>query len=639
MGMPKRPSEHQVEDLSIIALKASLPRQWVYREKSRDYGIDGEVEIFDENDYATGIVFLIQLKATDQENPKKQRRVQLSNDTINYYKSLKLPVLIVRYVEKTKSLYTRWAHRIDRYGSKKGSQSFSFVMNDDELWTNETPNLIHTYLKKIDFLENATTLTPFNVYLDFTFKSKDHISPHKLKSYVREVTDKSQHISITINKADSICNVSITNDTLSTSFLEKGAIYFHSIDKIGYTKLSELGGDLFLSVTLSLIELNRISEAILIFDDLVKESLIINTPEVYLKLIKTIIEVGQANKAFELWESIPEENKTQIENTLFQMILSQSGKTDIYEKFLLSEISKFEYLGNDIHLGISLYNYANLLKCNGKLYEAFKRYKKALRFNPQYQKEDYIYKELGGVLFGLRRYGVSAKCYQNGLNIKSDPSTRALYADALMLKGDYRLSLEEFEKLFTEQEEPFSEWIIKATILDFIISQYDIASQKRNYIKSMSEPLLIEPWTSPKTDEEISYILSIDALSPLLWYNLAINNFDNENYEMAMGGFLICAVINENDIDAWYNAFISALKSNSLDLIQPILETGYYKSREVFINRIYDFLEPLEKSGKIDVQYMYDFLDEIIEKVRVDESVPLITRFFNGTNFVETSEK
>ncbi len=49
MGMPKRTSEHQVEDISITAIKSRLPRQWVYREKGRDYGIDGEIEIFDEN--------------------------------------------------------------------------------------------------------------------------------------------------------------------------------------------------------------------------------------------------------------------------------------------------------------------------------------------------------------------------------------------------------------------------------------------------------------------------------------------------------------------------------------------------------------------------------------------------------------
>ena len=82
MSMPKRPKQHQVEDLSINALKNVLPRELVYREKDKDYGIDGEIEIFDEKDCVTGIIFLVQLKATDTDDLKKQKRVQLSTESI-----------------------------------------------------------------------------------------------------------------------------------------------------------------------------------------------------------------------------------------------------------------------------------------------------------------------------------------------------------------------------------------------------------------------------------------------------------------------------------------------------------------------------------------------------------------------------
>lgn len=128
MDMPKRPKEHQVEDLSVLALRRILPREWVYREKSHDYGIDGEIEFFDENGYATGELFYVQLKATDATDNQHKRRVQLSNSAINYYQSLKTPVLIVRYAGETKTLYYRWAHKIDRYGQKEGASSFSFKM-------------------------------------------------------------------------------------------------------------------------------------------------------------------------------------------------------------------------------------------------------------------------------------------------------------------------------------------------------------------------------------------------------------------------------------------------------------------------------------------------------------------------------
>jgi hypothetical protein len=64
MNMPKQPKKHQIEEISINEFKRLLPREWVYREKDKDYGIDGEVEIFT-NGIATGCIFYIQLKATD----------------------------------------------------------------------------------------------------------------------------------------------------------------------------------------------------------------------------------------------------------------------------------------------------------------------------------------------------------------------------------------------------------------------------------------------------------------------------------------------------------------------------------------------------------------------------------------------
>ena len=128
MDMPIRSPKHQVEDLSINEFKRLLPREWVYRVKDNDYGIDGEVEVFDKNNRATGLMFFVQLKATDSIDQKVQTRVQLDNSTINYFAFLELPVLIVRYIEESKTIYFKWSHSIDRYKQKEGASSFTFHM-------------------------------------------------------------------------------------------------------------------------------------------------------------------------------------------------------------------------------------------------------------------------------------------------------------------------------------------------------------------------------------------------------------------------------------------------------------------------------------------------------------------------------
>lgn len=58
---------HEIDTQARKIIPIALPRQWEYREVTgRDYGVDMEVEIFEEND-STGQVLLIQIKGTEQE--------------------------------------------------------------------------------------------------------------------------------------------------------------------------------------------------------------------------------------------------------------------------------------------------------------------------------------------------------------------------------------------------------------------------------------------------------------------------------------------------------------------------------------------------------------------------------------------
>jgi hypothetical protein len=66
---PSRTRAHELETESEAAFRAAIPSRWVFRRKSDDYGIDGEVEIFDLNGKATGHLVLVQLKATDESDP------------------------------------------------------------------------------------------------------------------------------------------------------------------------------------------------------------------------------------------------------------------------------------------------------------------------------------------------------------------------------------------------------------------------------------------------------------------------------------------------------------------------------------------------------------------------------------------
>jgi len=629
MSMPKRPKQHQVEDLSINALKSVLPREWVYREKDKDYGIDGEIEIFDENGYATGIVFLVQLKATDTDDLKKQKRVQLSTEAINYYKSLELPVLIVRYVEKSKKLYIKWAYTIDRYGSDSNAKSYSFVMQDTDLWVDTTPSKIYEQMQKWIKYKKIDNLLPIKVYLNFSFTKLANLSPYRLKSNLREyLTGKEQIIEIVQDEEDSICTISITQDTLSANLLDVSGCFLHSIDSIEYIDTKSLIGDIFVTLSISLIHFNKGFNAIKILN-LIKNAPSLRNIQVAGPIIQQYIIVGKADKAFEIWKNIPSTNKTELDNLQFQLLLMHTHNTKAYENYLKNEI---EITKDKTSLGVLHYNYGNLLKTSAKSLEAFKNFRKALRLNPHYCKEDYIFKELGGVLFELQRYGIASKCYKYGLSIKYDTNTTALYADSLMMKGEYELAQEEFHKYFDKSSNIEFEWVLKDTILGYIIEKYKIYSQIRSYDKAM-HTYALNIGENPVSKNDLIKILSIDALSPLVWYNLGNIFAKEENYEDAMYGFLICALMNRIDTEAWFNSFITAWNSNNLHLVEPIIQVGYRFNHEEFIALIYDFLDTLPKiPDDTLLSSLYNFIEEITNREYKNKEKPIV-RIFDDDKF------
>ena len=77
----KRPRQHEIDELGKRQFQQSLPPNYLVRFQQEDYGIDGEVEVFNKGE-TTGIIFKFQLKST--ENPI------ISNDSSLILHRLKL---------------------------------------------------------------------------------------------------------------------------------------------------------------------------------------------------------------------------------------------------------------------------------------------------------------------------------------------------------------------------------------------------------------------------------------------------------------------------------------------------------------------------------------------------------------------
>lgn len=198
--MPKRPREHILEEESRKRFEQLLPDHWVIRQPKPDYGIDAEVEVFNEDGSSTGLVFNVQLKATDQKDLSKALKLSFKKDTIGYYHNLKLPTLIVRYHSPTKHLFSRWAHSIDLYYSSPDADSYTVQIPEDSRWEKETPELIRTYLEQLRDLDKILPL-PIEFSLSFDVQFSDDAYPLKLESKIRSLI-RSQQLPISVTTED-----------------------------------------------------------------------------------------------------------------------------------------------------------------------------------------------------------------------------------------------------------------------------------------------------------------------------------------------------------------------------------------------------------------------------------------------------
>lgn len=103
--MPKRHNNHQIEDASRRQFDRLLPDAWVSRPKSSDYGTDLEVEIFETDGTATGLMFYVQLRGTDDK--KKETSTTLSLEQLRYFRQLDIPTLLVRFCRPTSKFHCK----------------------------------------------------------------------------------------------------------------------------------------------------------------------------------------------------------------------------------------------------------------------------------------------------------------------------------------------------------------------------------------------------------------------------------------------------------------------------------------------------------------------------------------------------
>lgn len=97
-AFPTRANSHQLEELSDRFFRQSLPRSWTSEKPAHDYGVDLRVDLFEENS-ATGLELLVQLKASAQSTGNDTESVRLNTATYNHIWGKLQVAMLIKYVE------------------------------------------------------------------------------------------------------------------------------------------------------------------------------------------------------------------------------------------------------------------------------------------------------------------------------------------------------------------------------------------------------------------------------------------------------------------------------------------------------------------------------------------------------------
>jgi tetratricopeptide (TPR) repeat protein len=569
--MIKRPRSHQLEDESWKALSNCIPNQWVLRKPQPDYAIDGEVEIFDEWGSSTGLMCFVQLKGTDIKEKAKPLHFRISLKTLQYYRSLPLPVLLIRYHSTSKSLYFRWSRTVDPYYTRKGSKTVKVDFSEEVRWSEKTPEFLTEYVK---FFKQFTS-PHIPLPIDFTFEWADKevfsFPVSVVESLIREAGHSVSEIisfSTGISSPPPFPRIRITNNLILIEIEGIGDFSLHLRE--GYSKeevRTILPHDVFAGISYVLHKLGQSNLAADIASKhLLSSRLLANEKFIHeiawcfffarrvdmtLKLSEQLLDMGEKSWLAYKMFSLPAFRKVQMSD----------AELDSFRRVLLKAIAKA--IENDDLMGAaeSHYNLGNRIRGGSRKNnrEALHHYHMASKCDPRYLKRNYFWSETGGILFHLDKFSCPEKFYLKALELGAASECVALRADALMFAGKYEMAYTLFKEHENAAKEVEDEWALKSWILGGLTKTLGIEAQKRR----PDEATKVADITSVSPEEvgkQISEALTLDALCGLAWFNNGGHMVRNNQYSDAMISFLIAAVVQPNDVEAWSNAILCNFK-------------------------------------------------------------------------------
>ena len=628
--MPKRPRPHRLEDESRTFLSSLLPESWIFRKTEPDYGIDGEIEIFDSSGLSTGINFLVQLKGTDIQQKDKALSIRLTVDKIKYYRSLQLPILLIRYLSKSKEIYIRWAHEI-AYG-EKAAKSIKVIFPRERKWAELTPNILIEEIKIFRQLLNPNLPLPLEFWLEFPEENFISVPITIIECLIRDAAKNLSEF-ITFRSKPPIHlvpKVKIMNDLILIDFagittftLSRTEVLYPDRQNL----LDHIGHDIMILIAFLLYRLGHYNIAAFIAYDHILLSNVMKDNQILFGILSCFALGKRIDMALRLSERILDDFEDKSLYKIFALPafkkeIMTTDELDSFKKLILKAIDKAKEKGYREEVASCHYNLGNRLRG----LEAFHHYRLASKYDGSYRNRNYFWREIGGILFLIGKFSYSEKCYKKAIELGASSECMALRADALMFSGNYKEALNLFQEYSKGTNNFEGEWPLKLWVLKGLIKTLGLEKQIRHPKQAM-ELADVRGLAIEEAEKRIDEAMALDGLCGLAWFNLGVYKSSQNEYANAFIAFLMSGIVQPNDIESWINVIICMFNDYKYDILLPhILSLAYRINGEEFLIRLTELLEKQSDSGlSTPIIKIIKVINEIARKLgKVEKPAPII---------------
>lgn len=640
--MPRRPRAHELETDSRNVFRAALPSQWVAREITSDYGLDEHVEIFTTEGDATGRAFLAQLKGTDEVELHQALRMRLKRTTVNYLAEQDLPVLLVRYHAPSGELYTRWFHSFDpHYGQRDESRTVTYRLSPQDAWNEGTPEDLVRGVEAFRTIRQRRLELPLSVSIEVSTEGVAGRSPADIRLELRQLSDRVRDIAVLepIGNVPNVVRISVSSEKTVVNPGGALTVTLHHTFDYQDGRDERIPADIWMALALWLGHYGDVNTAARVASAFGARSNVLTDPPSQFRILGFFVRAHRVREALELaeelWEGDPD---LAYVADLIQAVavVNSSSLSDrergVVENFLRRRAHALDALPQSADSAASHYTLGNFLRRSGKHAEALESYCVASRRDPNYWERPYFSRELAGILFLMERYENSAHFYEVALGLEADERTLALHADALLHSGQYESALFRFTEYLGAASDPAAEFQLKAGVLPVLVQRFG-PTQDRDAAPAMTFATADPAQSETAAVRHLARALELDALCGLAWFNsgVALNRLGQT--EDALFAFLMAALTQTWDVEAWSNSFGLSLALDEMNMGVAIFEAGFHLNGANFVDALranaFRQREGFDQDGYLQA------IDELVAAMPVRVDRPLVRFLGEGADFEE----